>query len=174
MLQARGAEALGLDPEPECVAAASQVGQCKQGSIEDIKTLFSPGSFDVVVCSHVLEHLPSPYEALMKMSRLRARRYVFAVPNVVRGIRVARALAGSAKPDHEAHLFGWGRPEFTSLLRSTGFLTEGWYADRVTLLAGRGSFGALLTRALSCLETNYLPRLAPLLSSSLIVSCRSS
>lgn len=168
ILTALNHEAVGLDPEPACVEAASRYARCELAGVEDVLGVFEPRAFDVVVCSHVLEHLANPIEALRLLKGLQAEAYVFAVPNVHRSARLIRALAGKTTPDHPAHLHGWGRPEFEAALGAAGFEVEGWYVDRVTISPFGGGFGTWLTGALEPLEVRLLPKLLPTLSSSLI------
>jgi SAM-dependent methyltransferase len=170
-LSARGHRCYGLDQEAGCVAAASKFGECAIGSFDDAPQIFGPVKFDVIVCSHVLEHLDDPTAALRQMRRAGANSYVFAVPNPLRPIRVLRALIGSRSPDHPEHVSAWGHPEFAALLRRCGFRTDSWYADRVTVNPCHGASGAVLTRLLHSIETKLLPYLFPMMSSSLIVRC---
>jgi len=150
------------------VQLGSQYGQCFQGAFEDAMRLFQPEEFDVIVSSHVLEHVLRPIDAMMQLNQLKAKAYLFAVPNVHRNARLIRLLLGSARPDHPNHIYGWGKPEFEAALRTAGFKVLRWYTNRVTI----NPFGsALLTRILAPLEVKLLPRLFPLLSSSLIVYC---
>jgi SAM-dependent methyltransferase len=161
----------GIDLEPGCVEVAGQYGECRQGGIEDIGQLFPDKDFDVIVCSHVLEHLDAPYVALKFFAEQKARDYIFAVPNPLRPTRLVRALFQSRRADHPEHVYGWGHPEFAALLQRTGFVVDAWYTDRVTINPLRGSLGQALTRFLVPLESSLLPRLLPMLSSSLIVRC---
>lgn len=172
LLAEQGMEVTGLDPAADCVAIASRYGTCLQGSFADIERLFKPGEFDVVVSSHVLEHVDSPLDALASLRRLGAAGYVFAVPNLHRSARLIRLLLGSTRADHPNHLFGWGRPEFEAALRKAGFTIVNWHADRVTINPVGGKTGAILTRVLAPLEATLLPRIFPLLASSLIVTCK--
>ena len=171
-LERSGDDAYGIDLEPECVTAAGQFGTCRQGNIEDIHRLFPDIQFDVVLCSHVLEHLDSPYASLKTLASLGAEKYVFAVPNLLRPARILRALFGSMGGDHPEHVHAWAYAEFTALLSRCGFHDFQRHTDRVTLNPFHGRLGAKLTRWLEPMETIFAPKFFPMLSSSIIVSCR--
>jgi SAM-dependent methyltransferase len=171
-LSEKGYKTYGVDLEAACVQAASQFGDVRQGGIHDVETLFKDQHFDVVVCSHVLEHVDSPCDALKEFAKLNASAYVFAVPNPLRPIRILRAIFNSKKPDHPEHVYAWGKPEFKALLNRTGFEVEEWYSDRVSFNPIRGKLGYIFTRFLKPFETHFLTWLFPSLSSSLIVRCR--
>lgn len=171
-LKGMGHDPVGLDVEAACVEISRQYSQAMQGGFDDLPRLFPAKSFDVVASSHVLEHVDDPLSCLRLARALGARRYVFAVPNVHRTIRLIRAVASSNRPDHPTHVYGWGRPEFKALLERAGFQLIRWHCDRVTINPVPGRLGTLITRCLSPLETAILPRLLPGLSSSLIAECR--
>jgi SAM-dependent methyltransferase len=54
--------------------------EAKQGSIYDLGA-FAPGSFDLVLCCEVLEHLDEPARALGEIHRLAPRHAIFSVPH---------------------------------------------------------------------------------------------
>ena len=171
LLKSRGFETYGVDLEPGCIESAGPFGDCRLGGIEEIGQVFKGTTFDTVVCSHVLEHLDSPFLALKSLESLEATSYVFAVPNVLRPVRIIRAVLGSRVPDHSEHVYAWGVPEFRSLLGRSGFVVDKWYADRVTINPLRGKAGTSLSKAFRPVEVQALPQLTPMLSSSLIVRC---
>lgn len=172
ILDKRGCDVSGMDVDEECVLLGQKVGRCMQGEIKDICNIFNPGEFDVIVCSHVLEHVNNPHDALESMAAMKAKYYVFAIPNPLRSIRILRAVIGSRRPDHKEHVYSWGHAEFSALLLRVGLFPVTWYEDRVTLNPFRGRFGTLLTRLLTPVESIFLPKLLPMLSSSIIVRCR--
>ena len=171
LLAEHGCSPTGLDLEPGCVEAGRPHGRCLLGGIEEIPRLFQPGEFDVVICSHVLEHVDSPYAALQTLAALGAVGYVFAVPNPLRPLRILRALFGSKRADHPEHVYAWGHAEFAALLARCGFQVERWYPDRVTMNPFHGRLGAALTRWLRPLESGLVPKVFPMFSSSIIVRC---
>ncbi|TWT80130.1 bifunctional 3-demethylubiquinone-9 3-methyltransferase/ 2-octaprenyl-6-hydroxy phenol methylase [Planctomycetes bacterium CA13] len=171
-LNAAGHTCVGVDVEPDCVELARQFGDTHLGGFDSLASLPLPESLDVVVSSHVLEHVDEPLTCLRQALALGAERYVFAVPNVLRSIRLVRAVTGSPRADHPTHVFGWTRPEFNALLERAGYEVIAWHQDRVTINPLSGKIGTQITRLLSPLETRLLPKLFPMLSSSLIVECR--
>jgi hypothetical protein len=170
-LSARRVNWLGIDPEPECVEVASRHGPCEIGGIEDFQQILGKRVPSVIVCSHVLEHVNSPYEAIRKMHQCGAQSIVLAVPNVLRTARVIRTLLGKRRGDHPEHVYAWGHAELTSLVKRAGYTPERWYVDRVTINPFSGWIGGVLTRHLRGLEAKTLSKLLPSLSSSLIVRC---
>lgn len=166
-----GFDMVGVDPEEACVEASSHYAETHQCGVEGVAEMFGDEAFSAVVCSHVLEHLPNPHAALSHMRGIRASRYVFAVPNILRPARIVRALLGKRRGDHPHHLFGWGHAEFERLLRNCGFRMVAWHQDRVTFMPLGGRLGARLGRWLRHLEERWLVRAFPMLSSSLIVAC---
>ena len=98
-------ECLGIDPEADCVAMASKPGRCKQGGIEDLQQVIIDQVPRIIVCSHVLEHLNSPYDAIRTMYQTGATELVLAVANVLRIARLIRALFGRRRGDYPEHVY---------------------------------------------------------------------
>jgi SAM-dependent methyltransferase len=171
LLAKKGFAATGIDMESACVAMASAHAECRQAAADELPRLFRRGTFDVIVCSHVLEHAGRPIDTLQVLRGLAAGGYVIAVPNLLRPARVFRAALGRGRGDHPTHLYGWGRAELDTALRAAGFAPTRWYGDRVTISPFGGPAGGLLSRLLSPLEVGLLPRVFPLMASSLIAAC---
>lgn len=165
-------ECLGIDPEADCVAMASKHGRCIQGGIEDLQQVLGDQVPKVIVCSHVLEHLNSPFDAIRTMHQTGTTELVLAVPNVLRSARLIRALFGRRRGDHPEHVYGWGYAEFDALVKRAGFTPVEWYVDRVTMNPFPNRVGGFLTTKLKSFEENTLGKLHPTLSSSLILRCR--
>lgn len=170
-LASSGFEVTGVDADPECVAAASKFSPCEHLRIDQLSQRFEAGSFDIVTCSHVLEHLDCPIEAMRALRALCAHAYVFAVPNLLRPVRILRAILGSRLGDHPEHVSAWGHAEFSAALGRAGYEIDQWYSDRVTVNPFSGAFGARATGFLWHLQTRALPKLFPMLNSSLVVRC---
>jgi SAM-dependent methyltransferase len=79
----QGADVLGIEPATTSSAAARELGVSVENvSIEDAEV--EPGSRDLIVIWHVLEHLDSPAEALARVRQWIADggRAVISVPNL--------------------------------------------------------------------------------------------
>lgn len=81
---------------------------------------FRTGIFDKTICTEVLEHIPTPLNAVKEMIRTTRGSLLITVPNILnfwgikRWIREGR-LAGS----HE-HINGWTTREFRNMLEAAG------------------------------------------------------
>jgi methionine biosynthesis protein MetW len=132
--QGRAASYQGVDVSEQAVALARKGGLNAQ-VIEDASALpFDDGSFDVVVCCEVLEHLFAPLDGAAEARRVlrTGGRYVVTVPNVAywRG-RLDLALLGRWHPggDDRSVEEPWRDPHvrfFTprsmrAMLKSAGF-----------------------------------------------------
>jgi 2-polyprenyl-3-methyl-5-hydroxy-6-metoxy-1,4-benzoquinol methylase len=84
-LAARGATVVGLELDPAAAAEARSV--CEEVLVGDVETLelpFEPGSFDLVLCADVIEHLRRPERFLARVRPLLrpGGRLVLSTPNV--------------------------------------------------------------------------------------------
>jgi SAM-dependent methyltransferase len=104
----------------EIAARANPEGRFLPGSVVDLP--FATGSFDVVGCFEVLEHLPAelPRRALSELRRVARRAVVLSVPheplfclaNAARGKNLNVRPRGS-DPDHKQF---WSRSAFEALV----------------------------------------------------------
>jgi len=88
MLAKKGARVTGTDISEPNVANAQKLAVSEGLSIHfqtaDLEKLpFPDNSFDVVVCSHVLEHIPDFDKGLQEIFRVAKKRVVFAVPTIM-------------------------------------------------------------------------------------------
>lgn len=96
-LAARGNVIVGLELDPEAARAAEPF--CERVLVGDVETMelpLEPGSFDVVLCGDVVEHLRDPAAALARLRPfLRpGGRLVLSTPNVANWAVRLSLLAG--------------------------------------------------------------------------------
>jgi len=110
----RGVRYSGLDLSREALCVGRARGSRASllgGSVMDIP--FSGGSFDLVVCTEVLEHLSRPAQALDELCRVSRRFVLLSVPcepffaglNFARGKNLGRL---GSDDDHLQHWTRWG------------------------------------------------------------------
>lgn len=91
MMAEKGAEVIGVDLSgPNIEAAAARASQLNLQNVSflvgDAESLpFSDNSFDLVVSSHVLEHVPDFDRGLKEVMRVTKRRAVVAIPTALNG-----------------------------------------------------------------------------------------
>lgn len=159
---ALGMRPTGLDVDPECVRIAQCRGEASILDLDRAAEQVGTGSFDVVTCFHVLEHVDNPKEVLTMLRRA-ARRYVLvAVPNL-RQISNLRKPRIEPQRVNEGHLQSWDHPHFRNLAENhCGLRIVSWGHDATILpvfseLAKR-LFG---TSAVIKLETGLFRRWFP-------------
>jgi 2-polyprenyl-3-methyl-5-hydroxy-6-metoxy-1,4-benzoquinol methylase len=118
---AEGYEVEGLEPDPGTSAGARERARLpvRTGTLED--AAYAPGSFDVVVLWHVLEHLDSPRRAIEEARRILRPGGVLGVETPAIDtlwFRVLRSRWRQLIPDH---YFFFGRETLTRLIESEGF-----------------------------------------------------
>ncbi len=89
----------------------------KKGDI--YKLPYKANSFDVVVCTEVLEHLDDPGKALMELKRVTKKYVVLSVPNeplftIQRILRGMNVLKLGAHPEHLQH---WSAGAFKQFVK---------------------------------------------------------
>ena len=90
------------------------------GSAYDLP--FENGSFDLVCCIEVLEHLERPRDALSEMSRVAGRALLLSVPNEP-GWRISHLIAGRnvrALGNTPGHINHWSKRAFVRLTSQFG------------------------------------------------------
>lgn len=132
------AEFYGIDILPEKKEKALSRGY-RQVLLEDIRGCdfgqFEDGFFDVVICSHILEHLEDPGAVLDKIRRIMKKggMLIVGVPiGLLPGIlwrRYVTPLYNRRKRKEEAlkkfgHVSFFSLPELKGLLKKHGFSTE--------------------------------------------------
>ncbi|HYM30271.1 MAG TPA: class I SAM-dependent methyltransferase [Candidatus Cybelea sp.] len=167
------AEICGLDFNPlrlDRARAQSGIAGLLQGSVTALP--FAESTFDVVLCNHVIEHVPDHGGAARELRRVIKPRglLLLGVPN--EGCLLARLRNGVLQPSilrTTDHVNFYTRNSLTGMLRHAGFAierveTEGFFLPhlRLTSLLARTAAGA---RAL-----DKLGHMVPSQAAGLIVS----
>lgn len=93
------------------------------------KLPFRDGSFDVVFCSHVIEHLESPYKVLKEFHRILKRGgvLILGIPNPD---CIFFDFYGLSKdPDWSEHLYAWDLKQAIRFITNCGFLVKKTYCN---------------------------------------------
>jgi len=112
---------IGIDTNKTAVALGHRLFptlHIRQGSVYN--TLFHDDSFDIVVCTEVLEHVRYPHKALNELVRVSGKYVLVSVPhepwfclaNFLRGKYLFRF---GNNPEHKHH---WSKNSFIRLLQS--------------------------------------------------------
>lgn len=169
-LTQRGYAAVGTDLNPASARVSQQYAPVVLANFLEMGKVFRPASFDVVIASHVLEHVENPKYAVNVMKLLSRRWIVIAVPNL---LRFVNWFVRGHRYVNPGHLQGWDSHHLKTLLeKNCGLAIQRWVQDSVTLPPLRRT--ALLNSApLRLLENRLLPCAVPHLANSLIVLCES-
>ena len=128
----------------------------------------SPKYFDLVVCSHVLEHMENPKAAIDVLQRVSAKWILIAVPNLA---RLANFMIREARLVNKGHMVGWDCHHLRTFLEvQCGLNIVEWIQDGVTLPPLRNKF-IYDSKLLYFVEYKLLPLLMPQQGNSLIVLC---
>jgi len=173
LVQIPQVSAQGIDLDPTCIELSRQFASCRVGSVEALDQYYSPDSFDLVIASHVLEHVPNPTLALLQLASVSRNWVLIALPNPVRPSRLLQYLKGKLHADHPTHCQVWDPGHLANFIETFGHLkVYQWQPDIVTVIPGRLLSVPLLRFILKpfiIAETTLLTGLFPLFSSSLIV-----
>ncbi|MEO8352074.1 MAG: methyltransferase domain-containing protein [Chthoniobacteraceae bacterium] len=168
-----GYQVTGTDADEKCVEISRRHGAATLLNVADPLGQFGVGSFDVVVCFHVLEHVENPKEVLNTFRDM-ARNYVLlAVPNL-------RVLINFFKREidirgcNEGHLQSWDHWHLRTLAEKHCRLAlEDWGFDATILPIFNRFVPKLLgQRAAIWLETGPFLRLLPFHCNSVIALLR--
>lgn len=157
-----GYKMLGTDTDSQCVEIASEYGEAVPLNIEDPVAQFGEKSHDVVICFHVLEHVPNPREVASQLSKIARKAVVVAVPNLSTLVGLFRRRV---KPEtvNEGHLQSWDHAHFQSLMeRHCGLELIEWGFDATILpVFNRVGPNLLGNKGMIWLETGCFRKLFP-------------
>ena len=167
----RGFDVAGSDVSPELVELSSRYCPCVSASVYDLLEHFERGAFDVVLCSHVLEHLTDPITAVSVMRSLTRKWLVLAVPNPLHSTNLIGAFLRS-RVVKEGHVYSWDRRHFENFLKSyCGLNVHHIETDYIDVLPRPIWLRRLLSPILTVVECRVLPGVFPYFSRSIIAVC---
>ena len=163
-----GFQAIGVDFEWRCALDSKKRGIVVLGDIMMADSFIRPESFDVVLSSHVLEHIENPKAAVQIMKKISRRWLVIAVPNLT---RLVNWFLRKPRYINPGHLHGWDAHHLKTFLEvNCGLKIVRWKQDVVLLTYLRRSF-IRKARPFRFLEESLLPFIIPQGANSLIVLC---
>lgn len=170
-LQSRNTVPFGIDMDKECVRLSKQyVGRVTVGDIASIPNHYENEYFELVIASHILEHLDNPRKGVEFLKAATKKYLIIAVPNLSQFVNLSW-LKKSPGFVNKGHQLGWDAAHLNTFLTYTcGLEVLCWQPDRV-LLHSRFVKLARLLGIERKLQDSILPRLFPLQSRSLIVLC---
>lgn len=122
----RGWEVRGVELNPFAVAQAERVLPCASflGSLQDMPA--SQGSFDLITCLDVLEHLRRPDESLRRMHELLRPGGGLLIATIDAGGWLARLSGPRWVHFHRDHLWYFNRETLTRMVQAAGFEVLRW------------------------------------------------
>jgi len=173
-LKDAGFNITGLDFDNKCIQVAKKFGNVIHGSINDLDKIFTNDSFDMVIASHVLEHMENPKQVLDKIKKVTKRWILIAVPNPLwpKGI-VKYNLILRRNYSNKGHLYCWDRSHFTNFLENhCGLKIERWGIDGVQIIPFKYIRKLLASIGmLDLIEIRLGGLILPYFSTSLITLC---
>lgn len=132
LLKSRGHHAAGIELIPEMAAeAATKLDDVHCGDLETSELPWKPGSFDVLICGDVLEHLVDPWQTLRKLGELIREDglIITSIPNI-QNFRIITGLLRGQWEYADSGLLDVGHLRFFTwstvedLLNRSGFAVE--------------------------------------------------
>jgi SAM-dependent methyltransferase len=119
----------GLDVSPESVAACRNRGlDAEQHDLNRLPVPLPDGAFEVVLLSHVLEHVHAPLPLLREANRL-----LQPGGRLVIGLPIEDSLYSRVRVDYyggpEGHIYSFSPRNLDKLLRISGFALERLYLN---------------------------------------------
>ena len=110
----------GIDLSQKTIAIAKENNPYAKFSVGSITEIPYPdSSFDLVICSEVLEHLENPEKALIELIRVSRRYLLLTVPNEP-WFRISSFLTGkylTAWGNHPEHIQNWSKKSFLNFVQ---------------------------------------------------------
>jgi predicted TPR repeat methyltransferase len=159
----------GVDFDPVCVKMSSEYAPCHLADINRLDEVLDNKHYDLIVASHVLEHLQDPKSTIEKLLPF-TKYFIIAVPNPLRPNVIFNAMK-RYNYSNLGHYYAWDRSHFTMFIKKCGLEIIDYYVDDVRLPSNRVLNTLRRRNILGALEKNILAKLFPYFATSLIVLC---
>ena len=164
----------GIDLDPICVELSSRYGPCRTCSTDQIREKFADEQFDLIISSHVLEHVPNPLEVVESFKYVTRKWLLLAVPNPIQPLAMYKNVVRQSWCNI-THIALWDHSHFENFLkRHAGLKIVRPASDFVRIIWGwpRALLHKIgILKPITWLEIYVLPKLLPRYSDSVIVLC---
>jgi len=167
----------GIDFDKNCMKLSSDYAKIFCSIEEFLKTENQP--IDIVILSHVLEHLPEPSQTLRKIKSITNKYIVITVPNPLATLTLFRAVIRRPKTGHITHYWSWEAGELQNFLESHNNLKVlKWSGDYVSIFPYYFAIKvlpnfllAIINRLLYVIEALIMKFVFPFFVTTLICLC---
>lgn len=165
---------VGADIDEVCISSSSRFASCIRADVSRLDAHFEADTFDLVILSHVLEHMEHPSDVVRAALQISKGPVLLAVPNPIRPHIVLKHALRSRDYSNKGHYHSWDRSHFTNFLkRQLDLDIVAWAQDDVRAVPFRQPRALLrAVKLLEIMEERWLPRLFPYFATSLVVLCR--
>ena len=172
LLSSEGYDCSGIDFDEKCVKLSSRYGVVKRSDADSLDSAFKKEAFDIVIFSHILEHVSNQTEIIQKAKFVSKKYILIAVPNACSTTHFFQGLTKRIPAYvNKGHVVGWAPGHLRTFLECTCNLKIiAWGVEKVSI-PSRASVILTPFGLKDYLELKLLPKIFPLLSDSLIVLC---
>jgi len=161
---------LGIDINAKSVKLSSKYSPCLRADIKTIDKLLKSDTVQIVVLSHVLEHISNPTKLMESIICLKPQWVLIAVPNLAEPANIP--FQKEPAYIRSGHYHGWDPNHLKTFLeKSCRMKPVKWISDQVFLPRYIRSL-AKIFRVRDFLEGKIFPKIFPLMGHSIIVLCR--
>ena len=134
LLAESGYEAFGCDMDAECVRLSSKYANVQQLTVEQISSDKFECKFDLVVMSHVLEHVENPSAMMVRLKGL-SKNLLISIPNPYYLSNIVKSLLRiPASHVNAGHLYSWDWDHFKTFVElGHDCRVKEWFYDSVAL-----------------------------------------
>lgn len=142
----------GCDMDETCVKMGAEYGKVQCLSVDELSPEKFDGKFEIVVMSHVLEHVENPKDTIRKLALLSNKYLLISVPNPYYLPNIIKSLIRlPVRNVNSGHLYSWDWFHFKTFIEiGCGLKVMEWFYDSVAIPLP-GAIRSLLVKM------NFLP-----------------